>query len=190
MKYPDLKVKFQSKTLDLQYLGKFEVEKDERGKPIICREENQDEISYLLSIQTELTNSGEPELITRLPNHLRTKLNRKYYDTRNLRNVWRLPGIYAFVSMKGNNIEYKYIGRASGTIADRLRQYLAPSFKRMTTFYVNRLLFKTLEKGSIVLIYFYPEPDIEKELQILLCPDWNREVPRDKIQNLARSLEK
>lgn len=181
MKYPDLKVKFQGKTLNLQYLGKFEVEKDEKGKPIICKEENQEETSYLLSAQTELTKSGKPELITKLPNHLRTKLKRKYYDTKNLRNIWRLPGIYAFVSMKGNNIEYRYIGRASITIVDRLRQYLAPSSKRMTTFYVNRLLFKTLKKGSVVLIYFYPEPDTEKELQILLRPDWNREVPRGKI---------
>jgi len=54
----------------------------------------------------------------------------------------------------------------------------------MTTFYVNRLLFETLKKGSSVLIYFYPEPDAEKELQILLRPDWNREIPRSN-QNLG-----
>jgi len=181
MKYPDLKVKFQSKTLNLQYLGKFEVEKDKKGKPIICKEENQEEISYLLNIQTELTKSGEPELIKKLPDHLRTKLKRKYYDTKNLRNVWRLPGIYAFVSMKGNDIEYRYIGRASITIIDRLRQYLAPSSKKTTTFYVNKLLSKILKNRSVVLIYFYPEFDIEKELQIILHPDWNREVPRDRL---------
>ncbi|XOB41731.1 MAG: hypothetical protein ACKKMS_03385 [Candidatus Nealsonbacteria bacterium] len=179
MKYPDLKIKFQNKTLTFQFLGQFEIERDEKGTPITYERKNQEETSYLLSVRTELTKSGKPEVITILPNHLRTKLKRKYYDTKNLGDIWRLPGIYAFILTKDNNVKYKYIGRASIRIANRLRQYLAPSSKRMTTFYVNRLLFKTLKEGDTVLIYFYPEPDTEKELQILLRPDWNREIPRN-----------
>jgi len=146
----------------------------------------QEETSYLLNVRTELTKSGRPEVITRIPNHLSAKLKRKYYDTKNLADIWRSPGIYTFASTKDNNVKYRYIGRASITIANRLRQYLAPGSKRMTTFYVNRLLFETLKKGSSVLIYFYPEPDAEKELQILLRPDWNREIPRSN-QNLGLS---
>ncbi len=180
MKYYNLKIKFQDKTLNFQFLGQFEIERNEQGVPITYKRKNQEEMSYLLSVRTELTKSGRPEVITKIPNHLYKKLKRKYYDTKNLADIWRSPGIYAFVSMKGNNIEYRYIGRASITIANRLRQYLAPGSKRMTTFYVNRLLFETLKNGDKVLIYFYPEHDTEKELQILLRPAWNREIPQNK----------
>ena len=186
MTYPDLKVKFQDKTLTLKFLGQFEIERDEKGNPIICRRETQEKTSYLLSVQTELTKSGKPEVITKLPNHLRTKLKRGYYDTKNLADIWRSPGIYAFVSTKNNNIKYRYIGRASNTIIRRLRQYLAPRTGRMTTFHVNRLIFDSLNQMESVLLYFHLEVDTEKELQILFRPDWNREIPRTN-QNLGRS---
>jgi len=50
----------------------------------------------------------------------------------------------------------------------------------MTTFHVNRLIFDSLNQMESVLLYFHPEVDREKELQILLRPDWNREIPKEK----------
>lgn len=176
---PNLKIRFQDKILNFQLLGQFKIERDKKGAPIIFKSKGQTEKSYLLSIQTELTKSGNTEMLTIIPNQLRLKLQRKYYDTKNLKDIWRLPGIYAFVSKRNNKIKYRYIGRASRAIAQRLRGYLSPGPTQTTNAYVNRLIFNSLNNGESVLIYFYPEQDIEKELQILLRPDWNRETPRN-----------
>ena len=87
MTHPDLKIKFQDKTLNFQFLGQFEIERDEQGAPITYNRKNQEETSYLLNVRTELTKSGRPEVITRIPNHLSAKLKRKYYDTKNLADI-------------------------------------------------------------------------------------------------------
>jgi len=171
----DFKVELRNRTLDFQFLGQFEIERDEQKNPITFQN------NYLLGVRTDLTKSGKPELITILPNSLRLKLGRKYYDTRNLADVWQLPGIYAFVSMGGRNeVKTRYIGRASRAVIHRLRRYLAPGSLESTDNVVNRLIFESLDQGKKVLLYFYPEKDTEKRLQALLHPDWNREVPKVK----------
>jgi len=169
-KEKDLKIKFRDKVLDFQYLGEFEIERDKKGFPIIYQN------NHLLSVKTELTESTKVESITILPDRLRLELKRKYYDSKNLKDVWRSPGIYIFVSVENNHIKYRYIGRASNTVIQRLRGYLSPGLGQSTNNFVNYSISDLLKKGDIVLVYFHPERDTEKDLQILLHPDWNREV--------------
>ena len=182
MEYPDLKIRFQNKILTLKFLGEFNAEKDKDGHPIILKGTGQTKENYLLSIITALTESGEVEMITIIPINLRARLNRRYYDTSRLKNIWRMPGVYAFVSIRNNQSikdpRYKYVGRASNTIAKRLRGYLAPGSTQSTNEHVNRLIFASLKKGNRVLVYFFPEPDTEKELHRSLQPEWNQEVPQ------------
>ena len=181
MEYPDLKIKFQDKILAFKFLGEFNAEKDEDGDPIIFKVKGQTEENYLLNLQTVLTKSGKIEAITIIPNNLRKRLNRSQFNIKRLKDIWRMSGIYIFVSTKNSrsirNLKYRYIGRASNKIAQRLRGYLAPGSTQTTNAYVNRRIFTSLKKDNRVLVYFFQEADTEKELQRSLQPGWNREVP-------------
>ena len=174
MNYPDLKLKYQEKNLNFQFLGRFKIENDENGSPIMLKGKN-----YLLSILTELTNGGESEEITKVPDYLREKLNRKYYDIKKLGDVWKSPGIYAFVLVKKDGVVSdsgcKYIGRAGNMVIERLRGYLVPGPTQSTNKHVNNLVYTSLKEGNNVFIYFFLEQDTEKELHRSLKPDWNRE---------------
>lgn len=175
MNYPDLKLKCRDKDLSFRFLGKFEIEKDEQGYPIILRGEE----NCLLSIQTKFTKSSELEAITIIPDFLKEKLSRNYYDTKRLEDIWKSPGVYAFVLIQNdktiNDLECKYIGRASSNLIERLRGYLAPGPCQSTNVHVNNLIFNSLKKGDKVFVYFFPEQDTEKELHRSLKPEWNRE---------------
>jgi hypothetical protein len=174
MNYPDIKLKCQDKDLNFHFLGKFKIERDEKGSPVILKGEN-----YLLSILTELTSSGEPEEITKIPDYLREKLNRRYYDTKKLEDVWRSPGIYAFVLAKKDeavsSLGCKYIGRAGNMVIERLRGYLVPGPTQSTNKHINNLVYNSLKEDNDVFIYFFLEQDTEKELHRSLKPEWNRE---------------
>lgn len=161
MDYSDLQLKLNDKIISLNYLGQFEIEKG----------------NNLLSICTKQTKNNVQETITVLPDELRLKLQQPYFNTKNLIDLWHKPGIYAFV-IPGSDISYKYIGRASNSVIQRLKGYLSPGPTQGTNALVNDLIFKSLKNGKTVLLYFYPEEDTEKELQRLLKPEWNREVPR------------
>lgn len=175
----NLKLKLEDENLIFRRLGEFEIEKDNLGSPIPIKVTDRKRKCYLLNIITNETKDRKSEKLTVLPNQIKEKLkSRKYFNTKRLKNVWSLPGIYIFASVEDgqSELKYRYIGRASNSLFHRMKCYLGPSgSKRTTDHRVNRLIYRFTEGGGRIFIYFCPELDTEKELHRRFKPAWNKE---------------
>lgn len=169
----NLNLKIGKRKLMFFHLGNFIVIKDEARHSVILKIKNSSKKFYLLGVETNRTKSGRIEVINVLPDPLRSNRNEKYFESRSLDSIWNEPGIYIFSSTGSK--KYRYIGRSSVAMIKRLRGYLAPGHTQTTNVFVNQSIYKALSGGFHVHIFFFPERDLEKDLQKFLLPDWNRE---------------